>query len=58
MDANQSIQNTKGEFLGLPKILLYGHIAVVFFITGDGIEQAFLSSYIISMNSASLLVGY
>ena len=31
------------HFLGMPLALLGGYIAIVFCMTGDGIEQAFLS---------------
>jgi len=30
------------QFLGLPLTLIWGYIAVAIFMTGDGIEQAFL----------------
>lgn len=38
--------NNQRQFLGLPMILLWGYVAVAIFMTGDGIEQAFLSKYI------------
>ncbi|CAM3118371.1 MFS transporter [Staphylococcus argensis] len=38
--------NSQRQFLGLPMILLWGYVAVAIFMTGDGIEQAFLSKYI------------
>ena len=37
------------QFLGLPLTLILGYIAVAIFMTGDGIEQAFLSKYIVSL---------
>ena len=37
------------QFLGLPLTLIWGYIAVAIFMTGDGIEQAFLSKYIVSL---------
>lgn len=35
--------------LGMPLALLGGYIAIVFCMTGDGIEQAFLSKYLVSL---------
>jgi polyol permease family len=46
-------ESTPGEsgedrhFLGMPLALLGGYIAIVFCMTGDGIEQAFLSKYVV-----------
>lgn len=37
------------HFLGMPLALLGGYIAIVFCMTGDGIEQAFLSKYIVNL---------
>lgn len=37
------------HFLGMPLALLGGYIAIVFCMTGDGIEQAFLSKYLINL---------
>jgi polyol permease family len=37
------------HFLGMPLVLLGGYIAIVFCMTGDGIEQAFLSKYLVSL---------
>ncbi len=36
-------------FLGMPVVLLGGYIAIAFCMTGDGIEQAFLSKYIVNL---------
>ncbi len=47
------------HFLGMPLALLGGYIAIVFCMTGDGIEQAFLSKYLVSLGygaSGSALV--
>jgi polyol permease family len=45
--------------LGMPLALLGGYIAILFCMTGDGIEQAFLSKYIVdlgfSLSQASLV---
>ena len=35
--------------LGMPLALLGGYIAIVFCMTGDGIEQAFLSKYLVNL---------
>ena len=35
--------------LGMPLALLGGYIAILFCMTGDGIEQAFLSKYIVDL---------
>jgi polyol permease family len=37
------------HFLGMPLALLGGYIAIVFCMTGDGIEQAFLSKYLVNL---------
>jgi polyol permease family len=37
------------HFLGMPLALLGGYIAIVFCMTGDGIEQAFLSKYLVTL---------
>lgn len=39
--------------LGMPVILLWGYIAVGFFMTGDGIEVAFLSRYLVDIGFSS-----
>lgn len=40
----------EGRFvLGMPLALLGGYIAIVFCMTGDGIEQAFLSKYLVNL---------
>lgn len=37
------------QFLGLPRTLIWGYVAIAIFMTGDGIEQAFLSKYIVNI---------
>jgi polyol permease family len=37
------------QIFGLPVALIWGYIAIAFFMTGDGIEQAFLSKYIVDL---------
>ncbi|MEQ6357583.1 MFS transporter [Lysinibacillus sp. M3] len=37
------------QIFGLPIALIWGYIAIAFFMTGDGIEQAFLSKYIVDL---------
>jgi len=48
--------------LGLPKSLIWGFIAVLLFMTGDGIETNYLSIYIVNQgftqHSASLVIMY
>ncbi|WP_052365413.1 MFS transporter [Halotalea alkalilenta] len=48
MTTKQSSSSGK-QFLGLPIILMWGYLAIAIFMTGDGIEQAFLSSYLIEI---------
>lgn len=36
------------SFLGLSPTLLWGYVAIAFFMTGDGLEQAFLSDYLVT----------
>ena len=43
------IEKRERQFLGLPMVLIWGYIAVAIFMTGDGMEQAFLSKYIMSL---------
>lgn len=55
MSAGQSPSATKAEarqerfVLGMPMALLGGYLAIVFCMTGDGIEQAFLSKYLVHL---------
>ncbi|MGE8081671.1 MFS transporter [Peribacillus loiseleuriae] len=35
--------------LGMPKALFWGFVAIIIFMTGDGVEQAFLSKQIVEM---------
>jgi predicted MFS family arabinose efflux permease len=46
-----SLEQSKPDrhFLGMPLALLGGYIAIVFCMTGDGIEQAFLSKYLVTL---------
>ncbi|KKI89275.1 MFS transporter [Bacillus sp. SA1-12] len=37
------------QIFGLPIALIWGYVAIAFFMTGDGIEQAFLSKYIVDL---------
>lgn len=43
------IEKRERQSLGLPMVLIWGYIAVAIFMTGDGMEQAFLSKYIMSL---------
>lgn len=43
------IEKRERQFLGLPMVLIWGYIAVAIFMTGDGMDQAFLSKYIMSL---------
>lgn len=36
------------SFLGLSSSLIWGYVAIAFFMTGDGLEQAFLSDYLVT----------
>ena len=36
------------NFFGLSKSLFWGYVAIAFFMTGDGLEQAFLSDYLVN----------
>jgi len=48
-DAAQAGGQPDRHFLGMPLALLGGYIAIVFCMTGDGIEQAFLSKYVVNL---------
>jgi polyol permease family len=39
---------TRRDFLGLSPALVWGYVAVALFMTGDGLEQAFLSDYLVT----------
>jgi len=41
------------SFLGLSSALLWGYVAIAFFMTGDGLEQAFLSDYLVTQDGFS-----
>ncbi len=40
------------DFFGIPKPLLWGIVAVMVFMVGDGMEQAFLSKYMVQLGLA------
>ncbi|TKJ95861.1 MFS transporter [Plantibacter flavus] len=40
-------------FLGLSGPLLWGYVAIAFFMTGDGLEQAFLSDFLVTSEGFS-----
>lgn len=48
MDQSLSSNQSK-QIFGLPVALIWGYVAIAFFMTGDGIEQAFLSKYIVDL---------
>ena len=37
------------QFLGLPRTLIWGYVAIAIFITGNEIEQAFISKCIVNI---------
>jgi len=41
--------SSKKLLFGMPRMLLWGFVAIVIFMVGDGIEQAFLSKQIVEM---------
>lgn len=46
-----NISETKSRMiLGMPVSLFWGYIAIAFFMTGDGLEQNFLSKFIVNLN--------
>ena len=51
------LQKQQRQFLGLPMVLIWGYIAVAIFMTGDGVEQAFLSKYIMSLGYSNAEAG-
>lgn len=46
---SQQLQSTSRVKFGMPIALLWGYIAVAFFMTGDGIELAYLSRYLFDL---------
>ncbi|MGV6473899.1 MFS transporter [Azotobacter vinelandii] len=52
-------EESRGLLFGMPLSLIWGYIAIALFMTGDGIELAFLSRYVVdlgfSATQASLL---
>lgn len=54
---SNEIQKRNRQFLGLPMVLIWGYIAVAIFMTGDGVEQAFLSKYIMGLGFSNSEAG-
>ena len=54
------MRETAGAFLGLPKSLVWGFVGIFVFMTGEGIEQTWLSLYMYSqgMDPATLYSVY
>ncbi|MCP6651792.1 MFS transporter, partial [Klebsiella pneumoniae] len=54
-----TIEKNRKLWMGIPTVVFLGIIAIFIFMTGDGIEQAFLSKYIVdigfSKSQASLV---
>ncbi|EWS82109.1 MFS transporter [Brachybacterium phenoliresistens] len=48
MSPTTTSPTTGRSFLGLSPALLWGYVAIAFFMTGDGLEQAFLSDYLVT----------
>lgn len=48
-DITTQYSNKKRVVLGMPMALFWGYIAIAIFMTGDGIEVAFLSKYIVNI---------
>ncbi|MBB3105145.1 MFS transporter [Azomonas macrocytogenes] len=40
---------SRGLLLGMPLCLIWGYVAIALFMTGDGIELAFLSRYVVDL---------
>ncbi|MFC7395511.1 MFS transporter [Scopulibacillus cellulosilyticus] len=60
MNTNNALSSPREkQLLGMPIVLIWGYIAIAIFMTGDGIEQAFLSKYVVdlgfSASQASML---
>lgn len=60
---NSTVNNSFFEKAGLPRQLLFGYIGIMIFMMGDGIEQGWLSPYLVShgmtvQQSASLFTVY
>ncbi|KAA2238388.1 MFS transporter [Chitinophaga agrisoli] len=60
---NSTVNKTFFEKAGLPRQLLFGYIGIMIFMMGDGIEQGWLSPYLVShgmrvQQSAALFTVY
>lgn len=44
--------------IGMPVTLVWGYVAIALFMTGDGIEQAFLSKYIVGLGFTESRVSW
>ncbi|AYN96988.1 MFS transporter [Pseudomonas sp. LTJR-52] len=42
-------EDSRGLLMGMPLCLLWGYVAIALFMTGDGIELAFLSRYVVDL---------
>jgi polyol permease family len=49
MRNDMNTNSTHRALLGMPLALMGGYIAILFCMTGDGIEQAFLSKYLVNL---------
>lgn len=47
MNKNTNARNTFSEKLGLPKAFSWGYLGILIFMMGDGVEQGWLSPYLI-----------
>ena len=47
MSENQTTASS--TFLGIPRVLLWGYVAVILFMVGDGMELAFLAKYMVTL---------
>ncbi len=60
---NSTAKATFFEKAGLPRQLLFGYIGIMIFMMGDGIEQGWLSPYLVAhgmtvQQSATLFTAY
>jgi polyol permease family len=54
MNEAAATETGSGTRFGMPMALFWGYIAVAIFMVGDGMEQAFLSKYVIDLGFSSV----
>ncbi|MFD2836515.1 MFS transporter [Azotobacter vinelandii] len=51
-------EESRGLLFGMPLSLIWGYIAIALFMTGDGIELAFLSRYVVDLGFSATQASF